>query len=189
MSQTGAIRRYRSDVDPLVAPTLAAASLLVAAGAPKVLRPHDTRRALASVGLPTPAIAVRLGGLAEVVIGAAAILQGGHLADALVAASYLAFTGFVVIALRKGGVVASCGCVGRPDTPPTGSHVAVTALFAAAAGLAAAGNQATGLLTWPSATAATEATLIGFAVLLTGLAWLVLAELPRLRGIVRSATA
>jgi hypothetical protein len=188
IAQTGAIRRYGSDVDPLVAPTLAAAALLVAAGAPKVLRPHDTRRALASVGLPAPAIVVRLGGLAEVVIGAVAILLGGRIVDALVAASYLTFTGFVIVALHKGGVVASCGCVGRPDTPPTASHVVVTALFAAAAGLAAAGEP-TGVLTWPSASVATEAGVLGFAVLLTGLAWLALAELPQLRGIVRSATA
>jgi hypothetical protein len=188
MAQTGAIRRYGSDVDPLVAPTLAAAALLVAAGAPKVVRPHDTRRALASVGLPIPAIGVRLGGLAEVAIGAVAILQGGRIVDALVAASYLAFSGFVVVALRKGGVVASCGCVGKPDTPPTASHVVVTALFALAAGLAAAGGP-TGLLAWPSTSVAKQASVLGFAVLLTGLAWLALAELPRLRGIVRSATA
>jgi hypothetical protein len=188
MAHTGAIRRYGSDVDPLVAPTLAAAALLVAAGAPKVLRPHDTRRALASVGLPVPAILVRLGGVAEVAIGADAILQGGRIVDALVAASYLMFTGFVIAALRKGGVVASCGCIGRPDTPPTAAHVVVTALFAGAAGLAA-GGESTGLLAWPSASVATEASVLGFAVLLTGLAWLALAELPRLRGIVRSATA
>jgi hypothetical protein len=188
IAHTGAIRRYGSDVDPLVAPTLAAAGLLVAAGAPKVLRPHDTGRALASIGLPVPAIAVRLGGAIEVAIGAAAILQGGRVADALVATSYLAFTGFVIVALRSGGVVASCGCIGRPDTPPTATHVAVTALFAVAAAVAA-GGQATGLLTWPWTSVGTEATVLGFAVLLAGLAWLALAELPRLRGIVRSATA
>jgi uncharacterized protein YjeT (DUF2065 family) len=188
MAQGGAIRRYRCDVNPLVAPTLAAAALLIVAGAPKMLRPDDTRRALASVGRPVPALVVRLGGVAEVAIGTIAIAHGGHVANTFVAVSYLAFTGFVIVALRNGGVVASCGCVGRPDTPPTVAHVVVTALFATAAGLAAAGGP-TGVLTWSSASTATEAGVLGFAVLVTGLAWLALAELPKLRAIVRSATA
>jgi hypothetical protein len=175
-------------VDPLAAPTLAAAALLVVAGAPKVLRPHDTRRALRSVGIPAPAVVIRLGGAVEVAIGLLAIIQGGHAADAMVAASYLGFTGFVIVALRSGGVVASCGCIGRPDTPPTVAHVVVTALFAAAAGVAAGGGPS-GVLSWDSTSAATIVSVLGFAILLAWLAWLALAELPRLRAIVRSATA
>jgi hypothetical protein len=172
----------------MAAPTLAAAALLVAAGGPKVLRPLDTWRALRSVGLPVPPLAVRIGGALEVVVGALAIVQGGRIADALVAASYLGFTGFVIVALRKGGVVASCGCVGRPDTPPTVAHVVVTALFAAAAGIAAGGGPS-GMLSWHSTSTATAVSVVGFAVLIAWLAWLALAELPRLRAIVRSATA
>jgi hypothetical protein len=188
MAQTEAIPHYGSVVDPLAAPTLAAAALLVVAGAPKVLRPLDTWRALRSVGVPAPVIAVRIGGLVEVAVGVLAILQGGLVADALVAASYVGFTGFVIVALRKGGVVASCGCVGRPDTPPTIAHVAVTALFAAAAGVAAGGGPS-GVMTWHDTSTATAASVVGFAILLAWLAWLALAELPRLRAIVRSATA
>jgi hypothetical protein len=172
----------------MAAPTLAAASLLVVAGAPKVLRPLDTWRALRSVGLPVRAVAVRIGGALEVAVGVFAILQGGHVADALVAASYLGFTGFVIVALRKGGVVASCGCVGRPDMPPTVAHVVVTALFAVAAGVAAGGARS-GLLSWHSTSTTTVVSILGFAALLAWLAWLALAELPRLRAIVRSATA
>jgi hypothetical protein len=173
-------------VDPLAAPTLAAALLLVLAGAPKVVKPHDTRRALRSVGLRVPAVVVRAGGLVEVGIGTLALLHGGPAADGLVAASYLGFTGFVIVALRSGGVVASCGCVGRPETPPTLAHVLVTAAFAAVAGVAA-GMGPTGVLAWvsSSATAATQVAVIGFAVLLAWLAWLSLAELPRLRAIQR----
>jgi hypothetical protein len=172
----------------MAAPTLAAGALLVVAGGPKVLRPHDTWRALRSVGVPVPTVAVRLGGAVEVAVGILAILQGGHTADALVAASYLGFTGFVVVALRKGGVLASCGCVGRPDTPPTATHAVVTTLFATAAGIGASGAPS-GLLGWHPASTATAVAVLGFAVLVTGLAWLALAELPRLRAIVRSATA
>jgi hypothetical protein len=174
-------------VDPLVAPTMAAALLLAVAGAPKLVNPHDTRRALRSVGLPVPAVVVRAGGLLEVGIGTLALLRGGAVADGLVAASYLGFTGFVILALRSGGVVASCGCVGRPDTPPTLAHVLVTATFAVVAGVAATIGP-TGVLTWvtSSASAATQVAVIGFAVLLAWLAWLSLAELPRLRAIERS---
>jgi hypothetical protein len=183
-------RRYRSGVDPLVAPSLAAAALLVLAGAPKVVRPHDTRRALRSVGVSVPAVAVRLGGLLEVGVGAVALIEGGRVVDLLVAASYLAFTGFVIVAMRTGGVLASCGCLGRPDTPPTVSHVLVTAAFAVAAGVAA-GLGPTGVLTWTSSSTstATQVAVLGVAVLATWLAWLSLAELPRLRAIVRSAVA
>ena len=45
----------------------------------------------------------------------------------LVAASYAAFTAFVLLARSRGGVLASCGCFGRADTPPTTTHVVVTA--------------------------------------------------------------
>jgi hypothetical protein len=174
----------------MVTPTLAAAALLAVAGAPKVIRPHDARRALRSVGVRVPANVVRLGGLAEVALGAVAIVAGGRIVEALVAASYLAFTGFVIVALRKGGVVASCGCVGRPDTPPTLAHVVVTSLFAVAAGIAAVAGP-TGVATWASTSTSgvTQAGILGAAVLVTWLAWLSLAELPRLRAIVRSATA
>jgi uncharacterized protein YjeT (DUF2065 family) len=175
-------------VDPLVSPTLAAALLLVLAGAPKLVNPHDTRRALGSVGLPVPAVVVRAGGLVEVAIGTLALVQGGTVADGLVAASYLGFTIFVIVALRSGGVIASCGCVGRPDTPPTLAHILVTAAFAVLTGVAAAVGS-TGVLTLTTSSASTtnQVAVIGFAVLLAWLAWLSLAELPRLRAIVRSA--
>jgi hypothetical protein len=172
----------------MAAPTLAAAGLLVVAGAPKIVQPLDTWRALRSVGAPAPPVAIRIGGAVEVAIGLFAILQGDRLADALVAASYLGFTAFVIVALRKSGVVASCGCIGRPDTPPTVAHVVVTALFAAAAGVAAGGGPS-GVMAWHSTSTTTAVSVVGFAILLAWLAWLALAELPRLRAIVRSATA
>jgi uncharacterized protein YjeT (DUF2065 family) len=169
-----------------MAPTLAAALLLVLAGAPKLVNPHDTRRALRSVGFPVPAIAVRAGGLVEVGIGTLAVLHGGRVADGLVAASYLGFTGFVIVALRSGGVIASCGCVGRPDTPPTLAHVLVTAAFTVLTGVAAAVGS-TGVLTWTTSSMSTvhQVAVLGFAVLIAWLAWLALAELPRLRAIER----
>src|SRR4051812_42305285 len=122
----------------LTAPLLVASALLAAAGAPKVVDPVMTVGALRSVGLHVQPAAVRLFGAMEATLGAAALATGARPLAALVAASYAGFCGFLVIALRAGGAVASCGCVGRADTPPTRSHLAVTATLAVACGLAAA---------------------------------------------------
>lgn len=122
-------------MEALAGPYLAAAALLVAAGGAKLRDPLPLVRALRSVGLPAPRSAVRLGAVLELSVGAAAILGGSRLAAVGVAGSYAAFTIFVLVARRRGGVLASCGCFGKVDTPPTRTHVVVTG---AAAGLAAA---------------------------------------------------
>ena len=50
----------------------------------------------------------------------------------LVAVSYLAFAGFVVVALRSGKPISSCGCFGKVDTPPSPVHVVLDLAFAGA---------------------------------------------------------
>jgi len=117
----------------LTGPLAAFALLLVAAAGPKILRPQSTLRALSSAGLPRSATAVRLLGGAEVVVGVGALVIGGRLFAALVAASYLAFAAFVALALLRGGALASCGCFGKPETPPTRLHLVVNAIAAAVA--------------------------------------------------------
>ncbi len=117
----------------LTGPFAAFALLLVVASGPKILRPYSTLRALTSLKLPASAAAVRLLGGAEVVVGVGALVSGGRLFAALVAASYLAFAAFVALALARGGVLASCGCFGKPDTPPTRLHLVVNATAAAVA--------------------------------------------------------
>ena len=128
-------------MDALAGPYLASAALLVAAGVAKVRDPLPLMRALVSAGVPSrPALSpvVRTGAAAEVALGLVAIGTGSRLAAAGVALSYLAFTGFVLLVLRRGGVLSSCGCFGKADTPPTATHVALTgALAAVAAGVAA----------------------------------------------------
>jgi hypothetical protein len=122
----------------------AAALLLLAAGAAKVADPTRTAGALAAVlaavlGRPVraaPAV-VRAGALGEAALGAATLVAGGRALSALVGLSYAGFAAFVAAALRTGAPVGTCGCFGRPDTPPRPLHVAVDALFAAA-GLAGA---------------------------------------------------
>jgi hypothetical protein len=114
-------------------PLFAAAALLILAAVPKIRYPDDTARALRSTGLPGSDLLVRVLAGAELVIGGYALLVGDRISAALVAASYLGFTGFVLLARSRDGVVSSCGCFGHPDTPPTRSHIVVTALLAAGA--------------------------------------------------------
>ena len=163
---------------PASAPVLAAALLLLVAGVGKVRRPTYTVGALKSVGLRTGPRSVRALGLAEIAIGLAAFGAGGPVPSALVGLSYVGFTGFLVLALRKGGAVSSCGCLGRPDTPPTRTHAAVTtALGIAGLVAAAAGGVDLRELAW----SATDVSLLAFTALVTWLVWLAFAVLPHAR--------
>lgn len=126
-------------MDAAAGPYLASALLLVVAGAAKVRDPLPLVRALRSARLPAPVAAVRALAVVEVALGLAAVLLGGRVTAVLVAASYAAFTAFVLLARARGGVLASCGCFGRADTPPTAAHVVTTgALALLAAGVAVA---------------------------------------------------
>lgn len=116
--------------------------LLGAAGAAKVHRPGDTATALRGIGLRTGPVAVRLAAAAEVALAVAALAVGGPVPAALVAASYAGFAAFVAVALARHLPLATCGCFGRPDTPPSWTHVV---LDAAAALVAAAWAATTGL--------------------------------------------
>lgn len=154
---------------------LAAAALLVVAGLPKVLDPGDLVRALRSVGARVPPFVVRVFAATEVVAGVLALALPGRWSALAVALLHAGFTGFVLLARSKGGVVASCGCFGRADTPPTRSHALVTGLLALAA-LAVAVAPPTdpwwGEGAGPVAATAALAGLVGL------LAWQVMAVLP-----------
>ncbi|HET9070319.1 MAG TPA: MauE/DoxX family redox-associated membrane protein [Acidimicrobiales bacterium] len=121
---------------------LAAAALLVGAGAAKARRPGDTARAIAAAlpRLPAPRAArvVRVAAAGEAALGAAALAWPARPLAASVALSYLGFTAFVLVARARGGPLATCGCFGRPDTPPTVAHALVDAAAAAAAAAVAA---------------------------------------------------
>ena len=104
--------------------------------------------------------------------------------------AYAGFTAFVVLALTRGGVLSSCGCFGKADTPPTRAHAVVTGAAALVA-LAVA---------WPSPPEpwapvadlgpATVAGLAGLTALVAFLAWQVMAVLPSVDPrAVRSAAA
>jgi hypothetical protein len=116
---------------------LAACILLAAAGALKAARPHDTARALVASAPWWPGrhghALVRVGAALEAALGLVAVAWPTRTAAAAVAASYLGFCLFVLLARAKGGPLASCGCFGTPDTPPTAVHVVVDACLCAAA--------------------------------------------------------
>ena len=98
--------------------------LLVVAGIPKILQPHPTGEALASLGLPSSPALVRTLGIFEVTVGLGAVVFGGSLLAGLVAVTYAGFAGFIAVALAS-PESASCGCFGEADTPPSRWHLVV----------------------------------------------------------------
>jgi hypothetical protein len=159
----------------LAAPFLAASALLVGAGVPKLGDPMPLVRALRSTGLPAGRGLVRALAAAEVALGLWAVARPSAVNAALVCAAYLIFTGFVALALQRGGVLGSCGCFGKADTPPTRSHLAVTGGLAVLAGVVAAAPERAA---WASAAAPVVVGTLALAALVTFLAWQVLAVLP-----------
>ena len=167
-------------MDALIGPYLAACALLVAAGGAKLADPMPLVRALRSVGLPAPAVLVRAAAAGELLLGLGAALTGSAAAAVAVALSYTAFTAFVLVAMRRGGVLASCGCFGRTDTPPTWTHVSTTAAFglvAAAVALRPVGSLREVLAGSPWS----GLPLLLATAAVTATAYLVLALLPTLR--------
>jgi hypothetical protein len=108
-----------------IGPFMAAAILLVVAGATKVVRPDGGARAVAGL---VPRLAgrarpiVRALAAAEAAIGFAALTWPAAVTAGLLASSYAAFAVVVLLARSRGGVLATCGCFGGIDTPPTLAH-------------------------------------------------------------------
>jgi hypothetical protein len=113
------------------------AALLALAGAQKLLDPTMTVGALRALRLPSSPGIVRTGSAAELALGIVAVTVGGAAVWALVATSYLVFAAFVLAALRRGTMIGSCGCFGREDTPPHGTHVVLNGALATLAGAVA----------------------------------------------------
>src|SRR6478736_6369167 len=102
-------------------PLFAAAGLLAAAGAVKLVQPASTIDALRAAALPGTRTAGRvhdrlwvgrLLGLFEVAVAVIALSIGGRLAGVLISAVYLGFAFFTVRLLSIAGAGASCGCFG-----------------------------------------------------------------------------
>ena len=108
------------------------AALLVVAGVAKVGAPAATVGALRSSNLPSSRPVVQALGAVETAVGAYAIVFGDWIAGVAIVLFYAAFSVFVANALVRGLPVASCGCFGKEDTPPTWIHIAITMLGMAA---------------------------------------------------------
>jgi hypothetical protein len=121
------------EMESLVGPFLIAAVVLALAGARKLADPAPTRGALRQMGLPWRGPVVPAMALAEIATAATAVVVGSWWSAAALAAWYVGFTVFVAVALRRDVPLASCGCLGSPDTPPTVGHLVVDGLFAATA--------------------------------------------------------
>ena len=163
----------------LAVPYAAAAVLLAVAGVPKVRDPGDLVRAVRSVGMPFGRNAVRAFAAAEVVVAVAALAVPNRLTAALLALMYAGFTAFVVTALRRGGVLSSCGCFGKADTPPTRAHALVTGVASGTALLVAVDPPGAGA--WSALTDSgvlAAAGLVALVALVGFLAWQVMAVLP-----------
>jgi hypothetical protein len=134
-------------MDVVVAPYLSAALLLVVAGVAKALDPLPLVKALRAAGLavraPVLTRLVRAGAAIEALVGGVAVVDPSRPAAIAVAVSYAGFTAFVLRALRRDSPLASCGCFGRSDTPPTGTHAVVTGLLSLAAAVLALRPEAT----------------------------------------------
>lgn len=130
-------RGYAVAVTILDAAFWAVSLVLVASGATKVADPTVFAGALVAFGLPAPARTPALViGLGEILLGLGALSVGGPALAALVALSYLGFTGVVVVARRRG--LATCGCFGVRSGRPSAVHAVLNGVSAAVAGAAAA---------------------------------------------------
>lgn len=119
----------------------AGAVLLVIAGAQKMIDPWPAATALRNTGLPSSRSLVRAGAAVEILLGVAFLVFGSSVLSLAIAALYLAFTAFVVLAMRA-GVDGSCGCFGREDTPPSSLHIAANVGLAVVAVVYAMGDAA-----------------------------------------------
>jgi hypothetical protein len=155
-------------------PFLAAAGLLVVAGVPKLADPLPLVRALLAAGMPGSRGLVRGVAAAEVAVGLWAVIAPGRVVALVVAAAYTGFTAFIARVLARDGILGSCGCFGKPDTPATRTHLVLTACAAVTALLVAWDPPAS---PWSGAGGATAVTG-GLAALIGFLAWQVMAVLP-----------
>ncbi|MFB9378738.1 MauE/DoxX family redox-associated membrane protein [Kineococcus gynurae] len=163
----------------MAVPVLVGIVVLAVAGIAKIRRPGPTAVALRREGVPVGPGGVRVLGAAEIALAVACLapLPGAVL---LLAVAYLGFSAFVARGLaRPGGTALGCGCFGRDDVPLTRAHLGLTLVLAASAAAAwATGWAGLGplLAAGPAVLTLALLTLVG-----SGLALLVLVDLPRLR--------
>jgi hypothetical protein len=153
------------------------ALLLIATGIAKLRSPQDTAVALSMMGFPKlNAIGWGIGAI-EIAVGALVLITMNAVALAIQTLLYVGFTVWITVALLRKVPIASCGCLGTPDTPPYWGHLVVDSL--------AAGVSLAALLSGP---AVYPEGLLGATalVLVVGLAsylcWVIIGDGARLHG-------
>lgn len=172
----------------LAGPFLVSAALLAAGGAAKVVTPATTARAVGEMGLRVSPTVVRVGAAVELGIAAGALAGAGRAFATLVALSYLGFAAFVGLALVRHVPIASCGCFGVQDTPPTAVHLVFNLAAAATAGaiaLGAAGAGGVSEVTALDSSLVLRAAFVVATAAATWFAYAALTVLPKLRGAAR----
>src|SRR4051812_28063171 len=101
----------------------AAAILLVIAGASKIASPYMAQASLSTARLPAPLAGVRVLALAEVAIGAAALIEPSTLTAAVAALAYGVFCLFTLRLLRMADEGVDCGCFGGAGSGGEGADV------------------------------------------------------------------
>ena len=113
--------------------------LLILTGVAKIRSPGEVRRALTALGFPSIPLVGGVVGVVEVVVGSTTLFWGPSLvAQGLL---FVVLGIWVLVALRREVPIASCGCLGKDDTPPTVAHIVLNAI-AASVSLVAAGGPA-----------------------------------------------
>jgi hypothetical protein len=171
----------------LSGPFLSISLLVVVAGLMKVSRPKYTVGALRAARLPANHILVRGLGAGEAIVGIAAVVYGGPLWAVAVAVFYIGFALFVVYGLRSGLPIASCGCFGSPDTPPSVGHVVLNSTAAVVA-LAVAMAPLGAWVGLPGTDAGTAAAFLLFSAATVYLLYAVVNVLPQRLRLNREAT-
>jgi uncharacterized membrane protein YphA (DoxX/SURF4 family) len=154
------------------------ALLLIVTGTAKLRRPTDTARALAAMRLPFPGLLTQLVAIAEVTIGVGGFVVGTSTLFAAQALLYALFLAWVATAIAKDIPIASCGCLGREDTPPYVGHLILNGFGV----LASVGAAITGTI--PVGGFLEVAALLLLVAVGTALAWAVLDEGARISTLV-----
>lgn len=160
----------------LAAPLYVVTGVLAVAGFAKLRTPSPTATALRALRVPRPLVAARVLGAVEVAIAVAAVVTASAVLWFAVAAAYAGFTAFILWALSGNEGVASCGCFGHDDTPPTPGHMVFNAVATTLAAFAVADPVALGDFDGTAIEAIVGIVLVGIGIALSVGA---LAHLPR----------
>lgn len=120
-------------VDITMALYAAGSLLLVFAAVAKLAFPRPAADLLGILGLPARTWIARLVGCAELTLGLVALAVGGPFPAAAAAVVYSLFALVSLLAINRG--LASCGCFGQVDSPPSRIHVIGNIFFAAVCAL------------------------------------------------------